>query len=206
MLGKGFEHVGHLLDRPDDEACQKRIVAGDLVALDKFGAVLNQFLDQVQLAGKRSDPHHGTYLLADCARIDVERNARRRIADDAGKLTHRQPRNTSADGVLNTDGVLRYALSGNGGETWSAAQWFRETGEIWSFDTHRCGRRNFYFGSVMGSLIDFARDCLAILSHFGVIGQIRIEVGAVGLLGTMWPGQFAYERSKALLDALDEVR
>jgi hypothetical protein len=107
---------------------------------------------------------------------------------------------TSADGGLNTDGVLRYSLSGNGGETWSATQWFRETGEIWSYDTYRLEDGKFYFGSVLGDLMDFVRTCLEILESFGATGQIRIEVGAVGLFGTTWPGQFAHERSNALLD------
>ncbi|ASP66421.1 hypothetical protein [Sinorhizobium meliloti] len=112
----------------------------------------------------------------------------------------------SIDGGLNTDGVLRYAVSGNGGETWSAAQWFRDTGEIWSFDTHRLAEGKFYFGSVMDALADFVRDCLEILAHFEAIGHIRIEVGAVGLLGTVWPGQFADERSNALLDTFRVVQ
>jgi hypothetical protein len=38
------------------------------------------------------------------------------------------------------------------------------------------------------------------LKAFGASGLIRIEVGAVGLEGSQWAGQFAYQRSDAILD------
>ncbi|ASS60323.1 hypothetical protein [Rhizobium leguminosarum] len=109
---------------------------------------------------------------------------------------------SSADGGLNSEGVLRYALSGHDDQTWSATQWFRESGEFWSFDTHRLSEGKFYFGTFVSEVTDFLRLCLELLKHFGATGQTRIEVGAVGLHGTEWPGQFAYERGEALLDSV----
>ncbi|PZU12183.1 MAG: hypothetical protein DI606_10135 [Sphingobium sp.] len=109
---------------------------------------------------------------------------------------------TSADGGLNGEGVLRYAPSQRGEPTttWTATQWFRETGELWSFDTARLSKERFYIGTLVEEVVSFLARGLEMLYALGASGQIRIEIGAVGLLGTQWPGQFQHERSDALID------
>lgn len=52
----------------------------------------------------------------------------------------------------------------------------------------------------MEEVYSFLSRGLEMLHALGATGQIRIEIGAVGLLGTQWPGQFQYERSDALID------
>lgn len=87
VLRERFKNIVHLLDRMDDQASKKRIVAGDLVAFDKFRPLLNESFDQVQLAGQRPDPHHCPYLIADSSGIHVNGKA----SNDAGSF---QPANT----------------------------------------------------------------------------------------------------------------
>lgn len=109
---------------------------------------------------------------------------------------------TGAEGGLNGDGVLRYAVSQPEDpiSTWTATQWFRETGELWSFDTARLNKERFYIGTLVEEVVSFLSRGLEMLHALGATGKIRIEIGAVGLLGTQWPGQFQYERSDALMD------
>lgn len=109
---------------------------------------------------------------------------------------------TSADGGVNGDGVLRYALTqpGKPTTTWTATQWFRDTGELWSFDTARLREGRFYIGPLIAEVANFLARGLSMLDAFGASGEVSIEIGAVGLLGTQWAGQFNYERSDALLD------
>lgn len=109
---------------------------------------------------------------------------------------------TGAEGGLNGDGVLRYGFSqpGNPTTTWTATQWFRNTGELWSFDTRRLEEDRFFVGSVVRDVVAFLSRGLEMLHAFGATGRIRIEIGGVGLLGTEWAGQFKHERSDALLD------
>lgn len=107
----------------------------------------------------------------------------------------------SGDGGVNGDGVLRYAARhGGGGETWTAVQWFEDTGELWSFDTERLSGGRFHVAYFLKEASVFLRDGLDLLQRFGASGQIRIELGAVGLSGSLWAGQFTYEQSDALRD------
>jgi hypothetical protein len=89
---------------------------------------------------------------------------------------------------------------GNPTSTWTATQWFRNTGELWSFDTARLEKDRFFVGSLVQEVVAFLSRGLGMLHAFGATGRIRIEVGAIGLLGTEWAGQFQHERSNALLD------
>lgn len=109
---------------------------------------------------------------------------------------------SGAEGGLNGDGVLRYAFSqpADPPTTWTATQWFRETGELWSFDTARLDKERFYIGTLVQEVVCFLSRGLEMLYALGATGQIRIEIGAVGLLGTQWPGQFQHECGNALLD------
>ena len=58
---------------------------------------------------------------------------------------------TNGDGGRNGDGVLRYALvkENNPTETWTAAQWFHETGELWTFDTERLRDGKLFMSSLV---------------------------------------------------------
>lgn len=108
----------------------------------------------------------------------------------------------SGDGGLNGEGVLRYALSEKSSptETWTATQWFRETGELWTFDSARLRDGKLFVGSLVTDVGRFLKRGLAMLTALGASGLIRIEVGAVGLDGSQWAGQFNHERSDALMD------
>jgi hypothetical protein len=89
---------------------------------------------------------------------------------------------------------------GNPTDTWTATQWFRQTGELWSFDSGHLRDRVFYVESLAIDTARFLTRGLEMLKAFGASGLIRIEVGAVGLEGSQWAGQFAYQRSDAILD------
>ncbi|WP_449470256.1 hypothetical protein [Sphingobium chungangianum] len=109
---------------------------------------------------------------------------------------------SGADGGLNTEGTVMYAVgrSGDQAETWTVTQWFRETGELWSFDNARLEKNRFFVGSLVVEVAQFLARGLHMLHELGAIGQIRIEAGAVGLLGTEWAGNFAHERGNAVRD------
>jgi hypothetical protein len=109
---------------------------------------------------------------------------------------------TYGDGGLNGDGVLRYAVAKESDptDTWTATQWFRETGELWTFDTKHLQDGTFFVGSLVTQVARFLDRGLAMLTALGASGIIRIEVGAVGLDRSQWAGQFNYERSDALID------
>ncbi|POR49334.1 hypothetical protein [Bosea psychrotolerans] len=109
---------------------------------------------------------------------------------------------TSGDGGLNPDGVLRYGADdgSNPTVTRTATQWFRETGELWTFDTKRLNDGTFYIAHFLTDVASFLVRGLSTLSALGGSGLIRIEVGAVGLKGSQWGGQFEHERSSALID------
>jgi hypothetical protein len=87
---------------------------------------------------------------------------------------------TNCDGGLNGDGVLRYALVKDSDpiDTWTATQWFRETGELWTFDTERLSDGTFSVGVLISDVARFLADGLAMLIALGASGIIRIEVGA----------------------------
>lgn len=109
---------------------------------------------------------------------------------------------SAAEGGLNTEGTVMYAVGRRDSptETWTATQWFRETGELWSFDNARLEKDRFFVGSLVVEVAQFLARGLHMLHELGAIGRIRIEVGAVGLLGTEWAGSFAHDRSNALRD------
>ena len=52
--------------------------------------------------------------------------------------------------------------------------------------------------SLVTEVARFLARGLQMLTALGASGAIRIEVGAVGLDGSQWAGQFDYERSDAL--------
>ena len=108
----------------------------------------------------------------------------------------------NGDGGVNGDGALRYAFAKKEDptETWTLVQWFRDTGELWSFDTFRLRDAKFHQATLLKEVAQFLVRGLGLLDHFGAAGLIRIEVGGVGLLGTQIPGAFAYERSDAIHD------
>lgn len=109
---------------------------------------------------------------------------------------------SAGEGGLNTEGTVMYAVGarGDAAETWTATQWFRETGELWSFDNARLEKDRFFIGTLVVEVAQFLGRGLHMLLALGAIGQIRIEAGAVGLLGTEWAGNFTHERSNALRD------
>jgi hypothetical protein len=111
---------------------------------------------------------------------------------------------TYVDGGQNGDGVLRYALKeqGNPTETWTATQWFRQTGELWSFDTRLLEDNVFYVWSLVNNVALFLSRGLEMLKAFGASGLIRIEVGAIGLDGSQWAGELAYQRSDAIINCV----
>ncbi|MGO9421163.1 hypothetical protein [Roseiarcus sp.] len=106
------------------------------------------------------------------------------------------------DGGLNGDGVLRYASvkEGDPTDTWTATQWFRDSGELWTFDTERLSDGTFFVGKFLTDVAGFLVPGLAMLTALGASRIIRIEVGAVGLDGSKWVGLFNDERSDALID------
>jgi hypothetical protein len=110
----------------------------------------------------------------------------------------------SGDGGLNGNGALRYALKKHADptESWTAVQWSRDNGELWSLDTFRLRDGQFRQGTLLGELAQFLTRSLTLLRDFGAAGLIRIEVGAIGLLGTQIPGAFQHERSDALQDSV----
>ncbi|OHB26267.1 MAG: hypothetical protein A2790_20080 [Phenylobacterium sp. RIFCSPHIGHO2_01_FULL_69_31] len=109
---------------------------------------------------------------------------------------------SSGDGGLNGDGALRYAVPPDGARTtiWTAVQWFKATGELWSFDTLRLEDGKFFLPACVADITSFLGAGMCLLREFGASGLVRIEVGAGGLLGSEWNGQFNYERSDALID------
>lgn len=109
---------------------------------------------------------------------------------------------TGGDGGLNAEGTVMYAVGARNGaaETWTVTQWFRETGELWSFDNARLEKDRFFIGSLVVEVAQFLARGLQMLFALGAYGHIRIEAGAVGLLGTEWAGNFSHERSNALRD------
>jgi len=116
---------------------------------------------------------------------------------------------SGADGGLNTEGTIMYAVGrSDQAETWTATQWFRETGELWSFDNARLEKDRFFVGSLVIEAAQFLARGLHMLRELGAIGQIRVEAGAAGLLGTEWAGNFAHERGNAVRDrvTVSEVR
>ncbi len=90
----------------DYETSKESFVASDLVAFNKFRTLLNEPFDEVEFAGERPDAHHCPDLVADGARVHIDReasddaagfkpanalrHARCGHADKAGKLAHRQ--------------------------------------------------------------------------------------------------------------------
>jgi hypothetical protein len=109
---------------------------------------------------------------------------------------------TNCDGGLNGDGALRYALVKDSDpiDTWTATQWFRETGELWTFDTERLSDGTFSVGVLITDVAGFLAHGLVMLTALGASGIIRIEVGAVGLDGSKWVGRLNNEHSAALID------
>lgn len=109
---------------------------------------------------------------------------------------------SSGDGGQNGDGVLRYAVppSGERSGIWTAVQWFKATGELWSYDTLRLEDGKFAFPTYVKETTEFLGAGVSLLRHFGASGLVRVELGAIGLLGTQWSGQFNADRSDALDD------
>jgi hypothetical protein len=95
---------------------------------------------------------------------------------------------TNIDGGLNEDGVLRYALSehSNPADTWTAAQWFRETGELWTFDSKRLRDSSLFLLTLARDVARFLNDGFTMLNSLGASRKMRVEVGAVGLKGSTW--------------------
>lgn len=108
----------------------------------------------------------------------------------------------TGDGGVNGDGVLRYALKEKGDPTdsWTAVQWFRDTGELWTLDTFRLDHTTFAPGTLIREAAQFLARGLALMEHLGAAGLVRIEVGGTGLLGTKLPGAFQHEGGDAIID------
>lgn len=108
----------------------------------------------------------------------------------------------SGDGGLNDDGVIRYGIKSIDGvrTTWSVAQWFEDTGEIWTFDTARLSDGFFLLNIFVKEAASFIEHGLAMYEHFDRTGVLRIEAGGAGLKTTNWLGTTSHERPMARRD------
>jgi hypothetical protein len=106
-------------------------------------------------------------------------------------------------GGVNLEGVVAVGCVGGDNELTGAAQWFKDTGELWAFSNRVTFERN---GALLLGWGDLIRDwkryldsTLEFLGHAGVTGPILIEAGATGLTDVQWPDD--YGRYSGLADA-----
>ncbi|MBC7596436.1 MAG: hypothetical protein H7288_21335 [Kineosporiaceae bacterium] len=105
----------------------------------------------------------------------------------------------SGDGGLNDEGVIRYGIKTTDGvkTAWSAAQWFEDTGELWSFDTARLSDGFFLLNSFIREATEVIERGIAMYDHFSRTGLLRIEAGGTDLKGTNWFADTSHGRSMA---------
>lgn len=98
----------------------------------------------------------------------------------------------NGNGGVNKDGVVAVGYFGEK-EFTGAAQWFKDTGELWAFNNivtmERSGALLLAWGDFLRNAMRYLDSTLQFLAETGVTGPIMIEAGVTGLEGVLWPGE-----------------
>jgi hypothetical protein len=98
----------------------------------------------------------------------------------------------NGNGGVNLDGVVAVGYFGKK-EFTGAAQWFKDTGELWAFSNaitfERGGVLLLAWGDLLRNLVEYLDSSLQFLAKTGVTGPIMVEAGVTNLNGVAWPGE-----------------